>query len=151
MILPLQITFRNMKPSAAVEGRVREEAGKLETFYDGIIRCRAVIELPHKHRRKGDLYNVRIELTVPGAELIVKREPSLQASLRQVDVEKQSKSYEVDAAHKDIYVVIRDAFREARRQLQDFVRRQRGQTKLHTHEASGRGSQISSQEKGNTL
>ena len=142
MILPLQISFRNIKPSEAVEGRVREEVAKLETFYKGIMHCRVVVELPHRHYTSGDLYHVRIDLTVPGAELIVKREPSLQTSLRQVDTEKQSKSYEAHAAHKDVFVVIRDAFKEARRQLQDYARRLRGQTKAHVPQPSGRVSKL---------
>jgi cold shock CspA family protein/ribosome-associated translation inhibitor RaiA len=142
MIVPLQISFRNMKPSEAVEARVREEVAKLETFYQGIMHCRVVVELPHRHHKSGDLYHVRIDMTVPGAELVVKREPSLQASLRQVDTEKQSKSYEAHAAHKDVFVVIRDAFKEARRQLQDYARRMRGQTKAHVSQPSGRVSKL---------
>jgi cold shock CspA family protein/ribosome-associated translation inhibitor RaiA len=142
MILPLQISFRDMKPSEAVDARVREEVSKLETFYQGIISCRVVVELPHKHHKRGDLYHVRIDLTVPGAELVVKREPSPQAGLRQVDSEKQLKSSEAHAAHKDVYVVIRDAFKEARRQLQDFARRERGQTKVHLPQESGRVVQL---------
>jgi cold shock CspA family protein/ribosome-associated translation inhibitor RaiA len=142
MTLPEQITFRNMKPSEAVEARVREEVSKLETFYRGIMRCRVVVELPHKHHRKGELYHVRIDLTVPGAELVVKREPSPHASLRQSDSEKESKSYEAHAAHKDVFVVIRDAFKEARRQLQDYARRTRGQTKAHVPQPSGRVSRL---------
>ena len=142
MTLPVQITFRNMKPSEAVDARVREEVAKLETFYKGIMHCRVMVELPHRHHRSGDLYHVRIEMTVPGAELIVKREPSLQTSLRQVDTEKQSKSYEAHAAHKDVFVVIRDAFKEARRQLQDYARRMRGQTKVHVPQPSGRVSRL---------
>ena len=142
MILPLQISFRKMKPSEAVEARVREEVAKLETFYKGIMHCRVVVELPHRHHKSGDLYHVRIDMTVPGAELVVKREPSLQASLRQVDTEKQSKSYEAHAAHKDVFVVIRDAFKEARRQLQDYARRMRGQTKAHVSQPSGRVSKL---------
>jgi cold shock CspA family protein/ribosome-associated translation inhibitor RaiA len=142
MILPLQISFRNMKPSEAVEARVREEVAKLETFYKGIMHCRVVVELPHRHHTSGDLYHVRIDLTVPGAVLIVKREPSLQTSLRQVDTEKQSKSYEAHAAHKDVFVVIRDAFKEARRQLQDYARHVRGQTKAHVPQPSGRVSKL---------
>jgi cold shock CspA family protein/ribosome-associated translation inhibitor RaiA len=142
MILPLQISFRNMKLSEAVETRVREEVAKLETFYQKIMHCRVVIELPHKHRRKGDLYHVRIELTVPGEEIVIKHEPSLQATLRRVDAEKRSKSSDAHAAHKDIYVVIRDAFKEARRQLQDFTRRTRGQTKLHEAMPAGRVSKL---------
>jgi len=142
MILPLQISFRNMKPSEAVEARVREEVAKLETFYKGIMHCRVVVELPHRHQKSGELYHVRIDMTVPGAELVVKREPSLHASLRQVDTEKQSKSYEAHAAHKDVFVVIRDAFKEARRQLQDYARRVRGQTKAHVPQPSGRVSKL---------
>jgi cold shock CspA family protein/ribosome-associated translation inhibitor RaiA len=142
MKLPLQIAFRNMKPSEAVDARVREEVAKLETFYNGIMHCHVMVELPHRHHRSGDLYHVRIEMTVPGAELIVKREPSLQTSLRQVDTEKQSKSYEAHAAHKDVFVVIRDAFKEARRQLQDYARRMRGQTKVHVPQPSGRVSRL---------
>ena len=138
----MQITFRNIEPSEAVEARVREEVAKLETFYDGIMHCRVVVELPHKHHKKGDLYHLRIDMTVPGAELVVKREPSLHAALRQADSERQSKSYEAHAAHKDVYVVIRDAFKEARRQLQDFARQERGQTKLHAPQASGRVSKL---------
>jgi ribosome-associated translation inhibitor RaiA len=142
MIIPLQISFRNMKPSEAVEQRVREEVSKLETFYQGIMRCRVVVELPHKHHIKGDLYHVRIDLTVPGAELVVKREPSLHANLRQVDSDKESKSYEAHAAHKDVFVVIRDAFNEARRQLQDYARRRRGQTKVHVRQPNAQVSRL---------
>jgi len=142
MIIPLQISFRNMKASEVVDARIREEVAKLETFYKGIMHCRVVVELPHRHHKKGDLYHVRIDMTVPGAELVVKREPSLHAEQRQVDSEKESKSYEAHAAHKDVFVVIRDAFKEARRQLQDFARRERGQTKLHLPQASGRVTQL---------
>jgi cold shock CspA family protein/ribosome-associated translation inhibitor RaiA len=142
MIVPLQISFRNMKPSEAVEDRIREETAKLETFFQGIMHCRVVVELPHKHHRKGDLYHVRIDLTVPGAELVVKREASLHTALRQTDSEEESKSYEVHAAHKDVFVVIRDAFKEARRQLQDYARRVRGQTKIHIPQPSGRVSKL---------
>ena len=131
-----------MKPSEAVEARVREEATKLETFYQGIMHCRVVVELPHKHKTKGGLYHVRIDLTVPGEEIVIKHEPSLQATLRRVDAEKRSKSGEANAAHKDVFVVIRDAFKEARRQLQDYARRVRGQTKIHEPMPAGRVSKL---------
>lgn len=142
MILPLQIAYRNMKPSEAVDTRIREEVTKLETFYSGIIHCRVMVEIPHRHQRKGDLYHVRIDMTVPGAELVVKREPSLHTALRQVNSDEESKSDEAHAAHKDIFVVIRDAFKEARRQLQDFARKERGHTKLHVPQPSARVSRL---------
>jgi len=142
MIIPLQISFRNMKVSEVVDARIREEVAKLETFYKSIMRCRVVVELPHRHRQKGDLYHVRIDMTVPGAELVIKREPSLHASLRKSDAEKQVKSYEPHAAHTDVFVVVRDAFKEARRQLQDYAHRMRGQTKAHVPQSAGRVSRL---------
>lgn len=142
MKLPLQIAFRNIKPSDAVDARIREEVTKLETFHKEIMHCRVVVELPHKHHRSGDLYHVRIDMTVPGAEFVVKKKPSLHASLRQREAEKQLKSYEVQAEHKDVFVVIGDAFKEARRQLQDYARRTRGQTKTHAPQPSGRVSRL---------
>lgn len=113
MEVPLQIKFRNMLPSEALEQHVREKVAKLELLYDGIVSCRVVIEAPHKHHHKGKLYHVRIDLLVPGKELVVNRDPSKRAE------------------HEDVYVAVRDAFVAARRKLQDFARRQRGQVKLH--------------------
>src|SRR5271169_1871362 len=75
MTLPLQITFRNMKHSAEVEDWIREEAGKLETFNHRIIGCRVAIEVPHRHHRKGKPLHIRIDLTLPGKEIVIKREP----------------------------------------------------------------------------
>jgi ribosomal subunit interface protein len=113
MKLPVQITFRDMSSSEALEANVREKAQKLDRFYDGIMGCRVVVEAHHKHHHKGNLYHVRIDLTVPGQELIVSREP----------VE--------DHSHEDVYVAIRDAFDAARRQLEDYARRHRHQVKKH--------------------
>jgi cold shock CspA family protein len=138
MILPVQISFRNLKPSEAIEARVREEVSKLETFYAGIVGCRVVVELPHKHHRKGDAFHVRIDLTVPGAELVIRKQSGLETGRRQVAAEKLSKSAEAHAEYKDVFVAIRDAFKEARRKLQDFARRERGQTKIHVPQASGK-------------
>jgi len=108
MRLPLQITVRNVSLSEVAKDDIREKAAKLDTFCDRIMSCRVVVEAPHRHRHQGLLYNVRIDMTVPGGELVVKREP-----------------------HEDVYVAIRDAFDAARRQLQDYVRRQRGDVKIH--------------------
>ncbi len=93
---PLQITVRNMSLSDAAKTAIQEKAAKLDAVDDRIIGCRVLVELPHKHHHQGALYNVRIDLTIPGAELVVKREP-----------------------HEDLYVAIRDAFAAARRQLRE--------------------------------
>jgi hypothetical protein len=68
MQLPLQITARNVSLSEAAEGDIRLKAAALDTYYDRIMSCRVVVEGPGRHHRKGP-YTVRIDLTVPGAEL----------------------------------------------------------------------------------
>lgn len=125
MELPVQITFRNMAASPAVETRIREEAAKLETFYDRITSCRVVMEIPHQHHEKGNHFHVRIDIGVPGGEVVVRHEPDLHSSIKELDDGARAKSLEASAPHKDAYVAIRDAFKAARRRLQDRVARER--------------------------
>jgi cold shock CspA family protein/ribosome-associated translation inhibitor RaiA len=137
MEIPLQITFRNMLPSQAIEDNIREKASKLESFYDRIMSCRVIVEAPHRHHRKGKAYEVRIDLTVPGGELVINRSPKRlkAANLRQASPPetKLVESHEPSkhGAHADVYVAIRDAFNAAGRKLQDHARRQSGAVKLH--------------------
>ncbi len=121
MKIPLQITFRNMPHSDAVEARIREVARRLEKFHDRITRCSVVVAEAHRRGHKGKLYNVRIDITVPGGEIVVNRDAGL------------------DHAHEDMYVAIRDAFKAARRQLEDRVRRRSGhRVKAHPTPHHGR-------------
>ena len=75
MKTPLNIHFEGLDPSEFIENRVREEVDKLEHFFDKIISCRVVVEKPHKHHHKGNLHHLRIDVTVPGGEIVVKRSP----------------------------------------------------------------------------
>lgn len=102
---PLQITFKEMEPSNAIESWIHEHAAKLEKFHGPIMHCHVVIEAPHRHSHHGRLYDVRIDITVPGDEIVVSHQGPR------------------DHAHEDVYVALRDAFRAARRQLQDAARR----------------------------
>jgi len=108
MEIPLQITARDIDLTDAIRAEITEKAGKLDNFCDRIMRCRVVIESPRRHQHEGKLYSVHIYLTVPGTELMVKRE-----------------------LNKDLYVAVRDAFRDARRKLEDFVRERRSDVKYH--------------------
>ncbi|MBE0427965.1 MAG: HPF/RaiA family ribosome-associated protein [Nitrospirae bacterium] len=108
MKMPLQITARNFDLPETFREDIRKKAEKLDKYYPQIMHCRVTVEVPHRHHHEGFLYNIRIDITVPGAELVIKREPN-----------------------KDIYVAIRDAFDAARRKLEDFARRQRGDVKHH--------------------
>lgn len=105
---PLQIVIRDMPPSEAIEAHIREKVEKLESFYPHIVGCRATVEIAGKHKTQGKKYNVRLDITVPGSELVVNRD-----------------------MHEDVYVALRDAFDAAKRQLEDYGRRQRGDIKVH--------------------
>lgn len=138
----LQITFRNIRPSKEVEEWVREEAAKLETLYSQLMGCYVAVELPHHHHRKGSQYHVRLNLTVPRGEIVVKREPSLSAHARQLGEREIKKHAEVKVRHKDLRVAINDAFKAAGRRLQDYARRQRGNIKNHAPLSEARVSKV---------
>ena len=120
MQAPLQVAFEGIQHSDAIEVRIREEAGKLEQFFGRLTSCRVAIARPQHRHHKGDIYHIRIHLAVPdAADITVSREPA------------------ATGAHEDVYVTIRDAFKAARRQLQDLVREQQGQVKAHTAQPDG--------------
>ena len=110
---PVQISFRNMSVSPVLEEEIRSRVAWLESFYAGIVGCRVLLEVPHRHRRRGRPLRVRIEAVVTGEDVIVNHEPSLDATVRSA----LRKSDELDGRHKDVHVAIRDAFDVARRRL----------------------------------
>jgi len=134
----LQVTFRNIKSSPAVEEWVREAAGKLETFYGQITGCHVAVEVPHRHHVKGALYHVRIDLTLPGGELVIKREANLGNSARRARETEITKQEEIEVPHKNLRLAINDAFKAAARRLQDYAQRQRGDVKTHRQASRAR-------------
>jgi ribosomal subunit interface protein len=120
MPAPVQITFSNMTPSDAVRDRIEELYKRLQRFHKRIVGCRVVVRAPNRRQRKGKLYHVSIEVTVPGHELMVNRNPP------------------EDQAHQDVYVAIRDAFEALTRRLEDVARESRGTVKTHGAEPHGR-------------
>ena len=121
MQLPVQIVFRNLDRSGAIETIIRDRAAELDRFADDITSCRVVVELAGKHHERGNLYQVHIDLRVPGAEIAITRAPGEHAE------------------YSDVHVALRDAFAAARRRLEDYVRRRRGAVKAHNAPPYGRG------------
>lgn len=113
MQLPLQITFRHMDTSEAVEADIREKVKKLNQVFDHIMSCRVVVEQSHKSHTQGNLFRIGIDVTVPGRELAVSRDPG------------------DNHAHEDVYVVLRDAFDSMWRQLESYGQQLRNETKNH--------------------
>jgi ribosomal subunit interface protein len=108
MEIPLQITAHDFRLTPAIESEIRNKAAKLDTYYDRITRCHVVLEAPVGHHRHGGPFNVRIDVTVPGSELVVNRQED-----------------------DDLTVAIRNAFDAMRRRLEDHIRLQRGDIKTH--------------------
>jgi cold shock CspA family protein len=127
----LQITYRNVKPTDTIEEWIRDEAEKLDNFYNHIVACRVAVEIPHRHHRRGGSYHLRIDLRVPGGEIVVNREPSLAADIRHLGKPASSKQMEIDGSQRNLRLAIKSAFRTAERRLQDYARCQRGDVKLH--------------------
>lgn len=115
MKIPLQITFRNMPHSDAVEAKIIEKAAKLDKYYDRIMSCRVVVEESQRRQHQGKLFSVHIDITAPGKELAVTREEN-----------------------EDPYVAVRNAFNTAGRWIEEHVRRKRGEVKTHEAPPTGR-------------
>jgi ribosome-associated translation inhibitor RaiA len=131
-LIPTQVTFRGLAHSDALEADIREKTARLENFYSGIVGCQVLVELPHRHRRDGRHFHIRIEVTVPrGRPIVVTHEPSAHGPLKDVEAPAHRKQTEAAAVHRYARVAVREAFEAARRQLQDFAREQRGHVKTH--------------------
>jgi ribosomal subunit interface protein len=114
---PVQITFRDFPPSAAVSAHVERRAAKLDTFFDRIVKCHVVVESPHRHHKQGQRFHVRIELHVPGKELVVSKTP--------------------DQAKEDAHAAIDEAFGDAERILEEFAREHTFDMKAHVKPPHG--------------
>ncbi len=126
MSFPVQITYRAVDSSEALDRLIRDEAAKLGKFFDGILRCRALIERQSAHHHAGSPFRVRLTLALPGFELVVDAEPSLRAIPFDDEPLRVHKSDEIDAVYKDPALTIREAFRRARRRMQAYVQRNLG-------------------------
>jgi ribosome-associated translation inhibitor RaiA len=107
------VSFHNLAPSPSLEAEARQEAAALDKVFDRIVSCRVTIEAPPQHHHKGPVYRVRVEVSVPGKHLVVSRAPADHAE------------------HADAHLALRDAFRAARRQLEEHARQVRGEGKRH--------------------
>jgi cold shock CspA family protein/ribosome-associated translation inhibitor RaiA len=119
LTFPLQIMFRDIAASPAVEARIRRHAQKLSQFHRRITNCRVVVSAPERGHHHERLYVVRIQIAVPGRTVFINRASPLAQ------------------AHAHVYVAIRDAFAAAVRRLEDLARRQSGRVKRHSGAAQG--------------
>ena len=108
MTAQLRITLRDMPHSDAVETAIRRKAAGLARVHPRMTAIRTTVEAPHRHHQQGNLYTVRLDITLPGGEIVVNRDHA-----------------------KDVHAALRDAFAAARRQLEDYVSRRDGGARSH--------------------
>ncbi len=128
MLLPVQVTFRNIEDHSGLDDYVQKEAAKLERFYSRISSCRVIVERPQR-AASSKVYHVRITLGVPNEELAVKHAPSLHGTLQDMQTQKSRREAKSVLVHKDPKQTIHEAFQQMGRQLQDYARRQDGAVK----------------------
>lgn len=114
MQVPLEISTRLIQLSPALEADLRKRAARLERYYDRITSCRIAVERPSNHHNEGGPYRVRVDITVPGSELVANKEA------------------------EDLNSAIRDAFQAAERQVDEFSQRRRGEVKTSVGPPTGR-------------
>jgi cold shock CspA family protein/ribosome-associated translation inhibitor RaiA len=137
MKLTPTITFRGIDSSPALEAEIRRRIDKLERYYRPIMGCRVLVEFAARHHETGNRYHVRIDLTVPGEEIVVAHGASLHATDQDIHLAKATKQDEADPERKHALVAVREAFDTARRRLQNYGRRQRGTPKAPARQPHG--------------
>ena len=106
MQIPVQISFRNIPQSDFIENKIYNKVEKLNKYSDKIMFCRVMVAAPHRHGKKGILYQIHIDITLPGKRIVAARDPN-------------------HFSHENVYNAISDAFEAVRRQLKKSVTRKR--------------------------
>lgn len=109
-MLLVDVVFRNLQRSEAIEARIRAKAEELAVFDPRLQQCRAVVDLPHRHQKHGDRFQVRLALSVPGArDLVVEQGPG-----------------------SDVHQIVNEAFVVAKRRLTTHEQKRRREVKTHS-------------------
>ncbi len=113
MQIPTRIVFHGLDRSPALEENIQEHVAKLETFTEHLIGCQVTLQANQHRQTKGKQYHVRIVCQVPRKSLVVSHDRNDKPG------------------HEDPYVAVRDGFRAATRQIEDWERKIRGDVKHH--------------------
>ena len=106
MQVPLEISTKYITLTPDLEAELRRRAQRLERHSDRITSCRIAVELPTgNHHQEGGPYRVRVDVTVPGSELVASKE------------------------EEELYAAVREAFEAAERQVESWSQRRRGEVK----------------------
>jgi cold shock CspA family protein len=114
MQTPVEIDFQNFEAKTRARALIKRHLAQLEQRFGRVTACRVAVKGPGGHHRTGAPHEINIRLALPNG--------------REVNVERTAAA---DERHSDLSFAIADAFKRARRQLQDQARRLQGQVKRH--------------------
>jgi cold shock CspA family protein/ribosome-associated translation inhibitor RaiA len=118
MQTPVEIDFQGLEANEQLRACVMKNISMLEQRFGRITSCRVVIRGPSERHHKGGAFDVSIRLTLPQG--------------REIDIGRSEKAqHQADNRLLDPVVALNDAFKRARRRLQDHARRMQGQVKSH--------------------
>lgn len=120
MQTPVEIDFQGMPGSPEIQTVISKHVDELEERFGRVTACRVVLKNPGGHHQTGGLYEVNIHLALPNG--------------REVNIERTAPA---DERHADLTFALNDAFKRARRRLQDHARRLQGQVKHHEDQPTG--------------
>jgi len=120
MQTPIEIDFQGLASVPTVHDAIADRVARLEQRYGRLTACRVVLKAPGPHHQTGGLYEVNIRLALPNG--------------REVNI---GRTAQADERHSDLTFAINDAFKRARRRLQDHARRLQGQVKHHEEQPIG--------------
>ena len=98
----LQITFKGISHSDAIEQAIRTRVDKLERYKDTLLACHVTLDLPHSHQHKGRLFKACVSVSLPQNEVVVCHQ------------------------NEDIYAAIRDVFSSVERKVKEVGAKDRG-------------------------
>jgi len=113
------ITWRGLEPTPFHDAEVRKYIDELDETSPRITGVDVVIERPHRSGQSGELFHVRVDVQLPGEVIVVTRDPPEHH------------------AHEELHVAMRDAFRAARRRLEDHGRVVHGKLRPHDELPAG--------------
>lgn len=103
----VDVIYRDLDSSAALNEIITKKVEKLNRFTDQIIHSRIVLDTPHNHKHKGKQYRASIELDVKGGAVSVTRDD------------------------ESIHIAVRDAFMSAERKIKQMSAKLRDTRQSH--------------------
>ena len=107
-----QIDFQGMNASDRVRVEIDQQIAVLEERFGRVTACRVVVKAPSGRHKNGGQYEINIKLGLPSG--------------REVNI---GRTVCEDERHADLAFALNDAFKRARRQLQDEIDLMRGNVK----------------------